>query len=51
MSVIEILTLIFYTIPYPIWIIILAGIIGYIILEVKEINVKNTEKIKDKETL
>ena len=54
----EILSIIWYIIPFPVWIILFAGIIRYVILEiqntilkVKETNVKNTEKIKDKETL
>ena len=51
MSVFEIFTIIWYIIPMPVWTIIFAGLIGYIILEVKERNDKNGEKIKGKETL
>ena len=48
---IEILNLIWVLIPMPVWTILFAGLIGYIILEVKERNDKNGEKIKGKETL
>jgi len=51
MSVIEIFLLIWVLIPMPVWTILFAGLIGYIILEVKERNDKNGEKIKGKETL
>ena len=51
MSVIEIILLIWVLIPMPVWTILFAGLIGYIILEVKERNDKNGEKIKGKETL
>jgi len=46
MSVTEIIILIYYIIPYPVWIIILAGIVGYLILEIREKNDKNGEKIE-----
>jgi len=46
MSFFEILTLIYFIIPKPVWIILFAGIIGLIILEFKEKNVKNGEKIE-----
>ena len=48
---IEILNLIWVLIPMPVWTIFFAGIIGYIVLEIKERNDKNGEKIKGKETL
>ena len=48
---IEILNLIWVLIPMPVWIIFFAGLIGYIILEVKERNDKNGEKIEGKKTL
>jgi hypothetical protein len=51
MSVIEILTIIWFVIPTTIWIIFFGGIIGYIILEIKERNDKNGEKIEGKKTL
>ena len=51
MSVIEIFLLIWVLIPMPVWMIIFAGLIGYIFLEIKERNDKNGEKIKGKETL
>jgi chromate transport protein ChrA len=51
MSVIDIVTLIYFIRPSPVWIIILAGIIGLILLEIKERNDKNGEKIKGKKAL
>ena len=47
----EILSIIWYIIPFPVWIILFAGIIGYVILEIKERNNKNGEKIEGKKTL
>lgn len=46
MSVIEIFTIIWYIIPMPVWIIFFAGIIGYLILEIREKNDKNGEKVE-----
>ena len=46
MSIIEILTIIWFMIPTTVWIIFFAGIIGYIFLEIREKNVKNGEKIE-----
>ena len=51
MSVIEIISLIYYLIPMPIWIIIFGGLIGLIVLEIKERNDKNGEKIKGKKVI
>jgi len=48
---IEILNLIWVLIPMPVWTTFFAGIIGYIVLEIKERNDKNGEKIEGKKTL
>lgn len=46
MTILEIFELIFAIIPFEVKIVISAGIIGFLILEVKERNVKNGEKTK-----
>jgi hypothetical protein len=51
MTILEIFEIIFVIIPMPVWIIIFAGLIGYIFLEIKERNDKNGEKIEGKKTL
>ena len=51
MTTLEIFEIIFVIIPMPVWIIMFSGLIGLIVLEIKERNDKNGEKIKGKKVI